>query len=166
MGQNISIPGPAVQRQHSKKVENKASPAAPSSMFDFILLWLGGRMHPNAVSLPKCWDELLDWTEDATVMTALLRESNLCEIPTNDDTDRSSTTAPDERIRYKSPKFTPLVLKGDSKVLDELPGMTWMQRASLYSESVSLLSRLFSFRFGGGPCSTLLLFLLIFNRLL
>jgi hypothetical protein len=115
--------------------------SAASSLFDFTLLWLGGNMHPSALALPRCWDGLLDWTEDATLTTALLRQSNLCRIENR----KKGSDASGERARQSgsgiiSPRFTPFTLKDESEMLAKLPEMTWMQRASFLSENVSLSS--------------------------
>jgi hypothetical protein len=96
-------------------------------------------MHPSALPLPLCWDGLLDWTEDATLTTALLRQSNLCQIENNKND--SDDDAPDERTRQSGPnishRFIPFTLKGESVVAEKLPEMSWLQRASFYSENVS-----------------------------
>lgn len=139
MGQNQSHPGPAARHD---EIDGKSSSSSRpsykppgSSLFEFALLWLGGKIHPAAVSLPSCWDEFLDWAEDATNITAVLRINNLCNVET------TSNSIADDRIRETdaSPTFTPLALNGDCEILENLPSMTWMERASLYSESVSLI---------------------------
>jgi hypothetical protein len=138
MGQRLSLPGSAVVlEKEPPPASTTTTVRVSSSLFDFALLLLGGRMHPGALPLPLCWDGLLDWTEDATLTTALLRQSNLCQIENN----KNDPDAPDERTRqsgpYISQRFIPFTLKDESGMAEKLPEMAWMQRASFYSENVS-----------------------------
>jgi hypothetical protein len=137
MGQRLSLPGSAVVPEKEPPPASSTTVRPSSSLFDFALLLLGGRMHPSALPLPLCWDGLLDWTEDATLTTALLRQSNLCQIENN----KNDSDAPDDRIRQSgpdtSPRFIPFTLKDESDMAEKLPEMSWMQRAYFYSENVS-----------------------------
>jgi hypothetical protein len=134
MGQRLSLPGSAVVLEKEPPPASTSTVRVSSSLFDFTLLLLGGRMHPSALPLPLCWDGLLDWTEDATLTTALLRQSNLCQIDSDAD-------APDEKTRHSGSKishhFIPFMLKGESDMAEKLPEMPWIQRASFYSDNVS-----------------------------
>jgi hypothetical protein len=140
MGQRLSLPGSAVVlEKEPPPASSTTTVRASSSLFDFALLLMGGRMLPSALPLPLGWDELLDWTEDATLTTALLRQSNLCQIENNkNDCDAD---APDARTRQSGPnishRFIPFTLKGESYMAEKLPEMSWLQRASFYSDNVS-----------------------------
>jgi hypothetical protein len=137
MGQRLSLPGSAVVPEKVPPPASTTTVRPSSSLFDFALLLLGGRMHPSALPLPLCWDGLLDWTEDATLTTALLRQSNLCQIENN----KNDSDTPDEITRQSgpaiSPRFIPFTLKDESDMAEKLPEMSWMQRAYFYSENVS-----------------------------
>jgi hypothetical protein len=139
MGQRLSLPGSAVVLENEPPPASSTTtvPRASSSPFDFALLLFGGRFHPSALPLPLCWDGLLDWTDDATLTTALLRQSNLCQI----ENSKNDSDAPDERTRQSGPcishRFIPFTFKGESDMVEKLPEMSWLQRASFYSENVS-----------------------------
>jgi hypothetical protein len=139
MGQRLSLPGSAVVLEKEPPPASTSTVRVSSSLFDFALLLLGGRMHPSALPLPLCWDGLLDWTEDATLTTAILRQSNLCQIEKNKND--SDADAPDEKARHSGPNiahsFIPFMLKGESDMVAKLPEMPWIQRASFYSDNVS-----------------------------
>jgi hypothetical protein len=137
MGQRLSLPGSAVAPEKEPPPASTTTVYPSSSLFDFALIFLGGRMHRSALPLPLCWDGLLDWTEDATLTTALLRQSNLCQIENN----KNDSDSPYERTRQSdpdiSPRFTPFTLKDESVMAEKLSEMSWMQRAYFYSENVS-----------------------------
>jgi hypothetical protein len=139
MGQRLSLPGSAVVPEKEPPSASTSSVHVSSSLFDFALLLLGGRIHPSALPLPLCWDGLLDWTEDATLTTALLRQSNLCQIEKN--MNDSDADAPDGKTRQSGPntshRFIAFMLKGECVKAEKLPEMSWIQRASFYADNVS-----------------------------
>jgi hypothetical protein len=139
MGQRLSLPGSAVVIEKEPPPASTTAVRVSSSLFDFALLLLGGRMHPSALPLPLCWDGLLDWTEDATLTTALLRQSNLYQIEKKKND--SDADVPDEITRQSGPnishRFIPFILKGESVMAEKVPEMSRIERASFYSDNVS-----------------------------
>lgn len=136
MGQILSLPGSALALE-KEPPPARTSARASSSLLDFALLLLGGRMHPSALPLPLCWDGLLDWTEDATLTTALLQQSKLCQIENNkNDSDALEEKAPQSNPDI-SQRFIPFTLKIEADMAEKLPEMTWIHRTCFYSDNVS-----------------------------
>jgi len=101
----------------------------------FTSLWMGNDT-PNVVRLPSCLDELLDWSERAAVLTEILynskrvRDGNATNV---DDScaERVCTPKKEDLIR-----FVPYALADSSNDIENISSMSWIERASFYTENV------------------------------
>ena len=90
-------------------------------------------MPPTPGLIPLCWEELLDWADDATTLTEEAHQRNaainlLCGQPS----EISITPALKAGVR-----FIPYVSVVESDAaLKKLASQTYMERAQFYQESV------------------------------
>ena len=114
----------------SRSGYSKDKPDGIKQLSNMVTFILGGPVPPTPGSIPLCWEELVDWTEEAT---ALANAAYGYE---------SSST---KNIRGLSPsltiRFVPFVSAHENEAaLKNLASRTYMERAQFYQESVSILS--------------------------
>lgn len=89
-------------------------------------------MPPTPGLIPLCWDDLIDWTIEATLIREKVyqsREEVLGLLP-------SAVTESDAVARRI--RFVPYVsLHETDAALQKLPSQSYMERAQFYQESVS-----------------------------
>lgn len=96
---------------------------------------LGGPLPPSPGLIPVCWDELVDWTEEASSLTEVVRRrrhsSSRFLGPRNSKAEEGPQTI----------QFIPYVSYGasDEKTLDRLPTLSYMEKVQFYQESVRSL---------------------------
>ena len=106
----------------SRSESIKAKPDGIRQICNLVTFILGGPVPPTPGSIPLCWEELIDWTEEATSLTnvAYSRDRGSC------------AEKPGMKIR-----FVPFVAAHESDVaLKKLASQTYMERAQFYQESV------------------------------
>jgi hypothetical protein len=121
-------PGPIIHTSSGRR----------SSIFDFASLLISGearRTFHHIPPLPNCWDELLDWTIIAATMTTAIIHNHQ-----NENSHHQS------HHHHATIRFIPFV---DSSMMDQvgkLPSMSWVERATFYTESVSFVDTDIEFR--------------------
>jgi hypothetical protein len=99
-------------------------------MSDMLHLLFSGGLPQTHVNLPHCWDEILDWGEQVTLLTSLLNNDKV--LPGHDNGTRILLEA------GNSYRFTPLVLRSEKDRLSELKAMSWLSRARFFADSVMI----------------------------
>ena len=82
--------------------------------------WIG--CMPNPGPLPSCWDELVDWTEDATEIFQVYLRIRKAEA--------------DDASIEEEMQFIPFVSREKSAQIHSLPSWKWLQRAQFFAENV------------------------------
>jgi hypothetical protein len=126
MGQTISLGGSRLPQDASHHHHKEALiPTSPSRMgFAVMCFGVGGRSDRSAAEqpLPLAWDELLDWTEDASKRLIVM------------STDEASLNSESTSVV----RIIPFLRSATSRhELDSLPSMTHQERATFYARSVS-----------------------------
>ena len=94
------------------------------SLFTFIL---GGPMPPTPGLIPLCWEDLVDWTDEATALTK--------SVYSGGTTVKITGASPSTSVL-----FVPYVLAHETDpALKKLPSQRYMERAQFYQESVRLV---------------------------
>jgi hypothetical protein len=110
----------------SKIVEAFAAVRTPDeahtySKMNFAAKLLGEECHAlTSVPLPETWDDLLDWTEDAMIMSTKLFSGR------NDSCQEFATV-----------RIYPLILSEARKEVENLASMPYVDRAKFFAEKVS-----------------------------
>ena len=87
--------------------------------------WMGN-MPISSPRLPMCWDELADWSDDASdVFQVFLRVRK---------------TESEVDVLADEIQFIPYVLKEKCEDVYSLSSMEWLERTQFYAENVSLAS--------------------------
>ena len=121
-----------------------------------LSFWFGDKIQRMASRpLPTCWDELLDWTDDASeIFQAFEKRTNFNLLSTRkydklDEEDTHAATMPLKAKTKTDPssniqtttRLVPLVLKDQVSSLRNLPAMErFVERGKFYAEHVSLSS--------------------------
>lgn len=123
---------------------------------------LGGPLPPSPGLVPMCWDELVDWTEEATLMTEMIQQrkrgdlNNLFSQPKKEADALSSQSLTSSSWHQVELKFIPFVSSCESEEsLDRLSSLTYMEKVQFYQESVGTYPfyfKLFVY-VGRNPCS-------------
>lgn len=117
MGQRISLADGGRPHHRSSKRTNDIKQSF--SVMEFASIWLGG-LDFSAVPLPTGWDELLDWAEHASEISAAIENVDSPVIQ-----------------EHGVIQIVPYVLSSARKQLDCLPSLPYIDRATFYAESVS-----------------------------
>ena len=109
-----------------------------------LAFWIGNMPSPGP--LPSCWDELSDWTNDASEVFQVYLRIRRAE---------ADVETVDEEMQ-----FLPFVASDKSSAVYDLPSMEWLQRAQFFAENVRhrswmirTLSDYTHFSFLGHHCS-------------
>jgi hypothetical protein len=82
--------------------------------------------------MPSCWDELLDWTEDASHIFHIFLKLQSSDVDANTET---SEDAPN--VEAATLYFQPFVLKQEETQLNEIPSLNMIDQAAFLAENVS-----------------------------
>ena len=94
---------------------------------------LGGPMPPTPGLIPLCWEELLDWAEDATALAEVVHQRNSAISELLCGTSSNSAEANVGR----GVRFVPYVSVHETDAaLKRLACQSYMERAQFYQESV------------------------------
>lgn len=133
----------------NEQPQQQQQPFRPFDIFTF----LSGNL-PETVPLPCCWDEVRDWCEEATILTAFLQNHNI--YGNDDDSSRNNEQGGSSMdgalfARYRVLRFVPyIILDCKECEINQLPSMTWMERATFYSAFVRVTD-MSQFTFWVGP---------------
>ncbi|CAB9499633.1 expressed unknown protein [Seminavis robusta] len=122
---------------HDEEEESPPPPPRPSrtSLCTFLL---GGPMPATPGIIPLCWDELLDWADDATFLAEVVHQRNAAISQQLRGSTAASSTEQGRAIHIKRGiRFVPYVsLHETEDALRKLASQSYMERAQFYQESV------------------------------
>jgi len=134
--------GPAINRISSSSLSSVGSRSESSSsnaskpvgaiqqLCSIVTFILGGPMPPTPGNIPLCWEELVDWTEEATILAEVSRSRDF--IFNNAKRSRKHSTNSNVRfVAYVAAHETEDALKN-------LASQTYMERVQFYQESVRI----------------------------
>lgn len=102
------------------------------SLTTFIL---GGPMPPSPGLVPLCWEELVDWTDDATSLTEIIHhQSSILNSTSSNGSKRNGILRGIQFVPYLS-------VYEREDALKKLASRTYMQRVQFYQESVGHFCR-------------------------
>jgi hypothetical protein len=95
--------------------------------------WVGP-METTAVHFPTCWDELLDWTEEASNIFQHYLRIRIAGKETTTYTNRMEVADHESDMELH---FIPHVLKSAGDQIRNLPSMEYLDRIKYLAENVS-----------------------------
>jgi len=131
-----NIPPPSPRPSISSEASNATGYAGTGGMGGVAALAmfiLGGPMPPTPGLIPLCWEDLIDWTNDARVIAEEIYQR------TNDESDLNNLL-PAVGLAIKTirgVRFVPQVsVQETDAALKKLASLSYMDRAQFYQESV------------------------------
>lgn len=120
----------------SRSGHTKDKPDGIKQLSNMVTFILGGPVPPTPGSIPLCWEELVDWTEEASAL------ANAAYTYESSSAKNIKGITPSMKIR-----FVPFVSAHESEAaLKNLASQTYMERAQFYQESVCIMKSFFNFR--------------------
>jgi len=102
-----------------------------------VTFLLGGPMPPTPGIIPLCWEELVDWTEEATALTVSIAGALGGRKKEEEERLLFPNHTTSSKRGHGTITFVPYVTADESEdVLKTLASRTYMERAQFYQESV------------------------------
>lgn len=122
-------PSDAASSTATAAFATNSSRTATAQLAMFIL---GGPMPPTPGLIPLCWEDLIDWTTDATAIAEQIHD-----LSTKNEGNELYNFLPAVGEKIRGIRFVPLVSLGETETaLKKLASLSYMDRAQFYQESV------------------------------